>query len=181
MPDITSLVFSGHLDQAHSVADQKSELTIHEAAILGRWQTLKQILDADPSQISTLGPEGFSPLHFAGAFRHFDCAVLLVRYGADLNVLATSPFAQNTPTGATAFGGDPQILHLLLAAGANPNIPDTGGFTPLHLAAQNGNQEMVELLLRFGADKEALADGKSPADFARKAGHEEVAVRTSSC
>lgn len=51
------------------------------------------------------------------------------------------------------------------------NAVQEGGFTPLHSAAQNGQPEMVTLLLNAGADPAArTADGLTPA------GHETLAL-----
>ena len=41
----------------------------------------------------------------------------------------------------------PATARLLLQAGANPNIPNNKGETPLMLAARSGDQELLQLLL----------------------------------
>ena len=41
---------------------------------------------------------------------------------------------------------------MLIAAGADVNATARHGFTPLHAAAQHGDDELVELLLSAGAD-----------------------------
>ena len=41
---------------------------------------------------------------------------------------------------------------MLIAAGADVNATQHGGYTPLHEAAQHGDVEMVELFLSAGAD-----------------------------
>jgi ankyrin repeat protein len=55
------------------------------------------------------------------------------------------------------------------------NAVQQDGFTPLHGAAQNGQLEMVQLLLEHGADP-SMRDtaGRSPLDFAREGGYTEV-------
>ncbi|MDR3688711.1 MAG: ankyrin repeat domain-containing protein [Fimbriimonas sp.] len=169
------LAFNGQLELAHLAADRRSDLTMAECAVLGRWKSLGVAIARNPGQVSDLSPEGFSPLHLAGAFRSYDCAALLIANGANLNVKANSSIARNSPLGATAFGGDSKIIELLLCAGADPNVADDGGFTPLHLAADSGNLEIAELLVRFGADRMAIANGKSAAEFAAAKGHSELA------
>jgi ankyrin repeat protein len=46
----------------------------------------------------------------------------------------------------------------LLAGGANPNCAARGGMTALHLAASQGNVEMVKALLDHGANLDAMTD-----------------------
>ena len=60
------------------------------------------------------------------------------------------------------------LARVLLDAGADVNRQGEGGFTALHSAAQNGDEELVRLLLERGADPGlATADGKRrAADFA---------------
>ncbi len=43
-------------------------------------------------------------------------------------------------------------IHRLIAAGADANLADKAGMTPLHFAAQDGNVEAAMILLDAGAD-----------------------------
>ena len=48
------------------------------------------------------------------------------------------------------------------------------GYTPLHSAAQEGHLEVVQLLLRHGADKELKGNrGKKPVDIVCGAGNKQ--------
>jgi ankyrin repeat protein len=51
--------------------------------------------------------------------------------------------------------GDVQEVARLLAAGADPNVKDLDGETPLHIAAEQCNADIAELLLKHGADPNA--------------------------
>ncbi|CAN7985834.1 unnamed protein product, partial [Ixodes hexagonus] len=71
----------------------------------------------------------------------------------------------------------------LLAQGAQPGMlhPEKGS-AALHMAARAGQSSQVELLLVYGADPTALdALGHSPADYAREAGHLDLAQRLDEC
>ena len=50
-----------------------------------------------------------------------------------------------------AAEGDSGILETLLGAGANPNARDSGGVTPLMLAAAAGRSDGIDLLRAAGA------------------------------
>ncbi|XP_029921151.1 ARF GTPase-activating protein GIT2-like isoform X4 [Myripristis murdjan] len=67
----------------------------------------------------------------------------------------------------------------LLSLGAQANFfhPEKGN-TPLHIAAKAGQMFQAELLAVYGADPGALdSGGKTPIDYARQAGHQELADR----
>ncbi|XP_040897381.1 ARF GTPase-activating protein GIT2a isoform X7 [Toxotes jaculatrix] len=67
----------------------------------------------------------------------------------------------------------------LLSLGAQANFfhPEKGN-TPLHVAAKAGQVSQAELLTVYGADPGALdSNGKTPIDYAREAGHHDLADR----
>jgi Ankyrin repeats (3 copies)/Ankyrin repeat len=76
---------------------------------------------------------------------------LLVENNADVNQLSTQSL--ESPLHAACINNCTEIAGYLLARTANPNLITASGQTALHLAAQNNNPELVQLLLDGGADK----------------------------
>ncbi len=107
---------------------------------------------------------GYTPLMSLCFCRHgrdgvVECAGLLLENGAAIEVPgAADPSALH---GATRYGSV-KLVELFLKQGANPNLRDWQGNTPLHLACgidslEKGVQErdverMIELLVTNGAD-----------------------------
>ncbi|TLD39357.1 putative ankyrin repeat domain containing protein [Venturia nashicola] len=62
------------------------------------------------------------------------------------------------------LNGDVEIVRLLLLFGADPNLSDKKGYTPLYAAAKTSFLEVVELLIKYGADPNMSAgpDEESP-------------------
>mgnify|MGYP001017858748 CR=1 FL=1 len=72
------------------------------------------------------------------------------------------------------------LVRMLLEAGADPDERGVNGYAPLHHAAAAGDEGLVALLLEHGADatlRTGVDDDETPADFARGAGHEDIARR----
>ena len=137
-----------------------------EAAAFGRTEQLGRILDDDPDQARALSDDGFTALHLAIFGGQEDAMRLLLERGADPNVVSTSDIAKVPPLGTAAFVRSVPLARLLLDSGANPNGRGEGGFTALHSAAQNEDEELARLLLERGADPSLAADdGRRPADF----------------
>ena len=94
-----------------------------------------------------------------------------------MRAVARNPLAVQ-PLHSAAAGSHAGIVQALLEVGADANARQSGGFVPLHAAAQNGDAATSELLLAHGADPSiGNDDGKTAADFAGDAGHEELARR----
>jgi len=58
----------------------------------------------------------------------------------------------------------------------DPSLHHENGYTPLAYAAAKGNLEMVELLLRNGADPtQVTREGDTPVELALRSGHGGIA------
>ena len=76
-----------------------------------------------------------------------------------------------------AWHNQPSAIRFLVAHGAQINLSNLTGFTPLHHAAENGSLEAARALLALGADRNARNRvGQTPADVARERGQLEVVV-----
>ncbi len=90
------------------------------------------------------GWTGSTVLDYAASNGNTSLVRTLLEYGADPNI-GQSLFE------ATALGSF-NITRLLLAAGADINVENEFGVTPLYLAIKSGQKDVVHLLLESGAD-----------------------------
>lgn len=166
MSDALQALYQGDEERARQLLPPDGELSVFEAAAFGRVERLAEILRGDPAQARSFSEDGFTALHLAVFGRQEEAARVLLEAGADPNVLATSSLARVPPLGTAAFVQSVPLARLLLDHGADPNRPGEGGFTALHAAAQNGDEELARLLLERGADRGVAADdGRRPSDF----------------
>ena len=166
MSDALQALYEGDEKRARALLPPDGELSVFEAAAFGREERLAEIVRDDPAQARSFSADGFTPLHLAVFGRQENAARVLLEAGADPNVLATSSFARVPPLGTAAFVQSVPLARLLLDHGADPNRPGEGGFTALHAAAQNGDEELARLLLERGAEPNLTADdGRRPADL----------------
>ncbi|RFU27471.1 hypothetical protein B7463_g8880, partial [Scytalidium lignicola] len=76
---------------------------------------------------------------------------------------------------AAAFAGNAEVVRMLLDNGANINVRDEHGQTPLHRAAYQGHTAIVELLLSKGADiNEADQQGRTALRWVANYGYEKL-------
>jgi ankyrin repeat protein len=67
-----------------------------------------------------------------------------------------------------ARDGEVEIAKMLLDAGADVNVQNEYGWTPLHEAAESGRVEIARMLIGAGARKDISTNrGKLPYDLAR--------------
>ena len=77
---------------------------------------------------------------------------------------------------AAAYYGNTAVVKQHIAAGADINAKNGGGFTPLQAAAGEGHKEIAQLLIAEGADVNAKSEnGVTPLHWAALHGHKEVA------
>jgi ankyrin repeat protein len=167
MSDALQALYNGNIEQAHELLPPEDRLSVFEAAAFGSVERLRAILDADPTETAHVSDDGFTALHLAVFGGQEDAARLLLERGADVNALSTAAFARVPPLGTAAFVRSTRLARLLLDAGADVNGQGEGGFTALHAAALNGDEDLIELLLERGADPSVSnGQGKCPGDLA---------------
>jgi ankyrin repeat protein len=179
---ILDALYHGRTDEANRLlaATSPEALSVHEAAAMGITSRLDQLLAEDPSLLNAWSPDGFQPLGLACFFGQREAAELLLARGGELNTPARHPF-HVTALHAALASPQPGFAAVLVAAGADVNARQQGGFTPLHEAAHSGYLDIARLLLEHGADPRATSEaGKTPADIARERGHAEVSALLSS-
>ena len=135
-------------------------------------------LASDPARATAFSADGFTALHFAAFFGKAEAARLLLDAGAGVNVVSRNDM-QVQPLHSAAAGRHHEVCRVLLAAGADVDATQRHGYTPLHAAAQHGDDRARRAVpvRRGGSRPPALDDGATPADLAERAGHEDVARR----
>ncbi|XP_047465116.1 ankyrin repeat domain-containing protein 61-like isoform X2 [Mugil cephalus] len=124
-----------------------------------------QILSSYGANVNAVSCSGMTALHMAAGVLRKDIIVSLIRQGADVNM--RSQQSGNTPlhlaVGAVAMKttrileDDISCITELTERGAEPNIANAAGMTPLQEACSMGNAQLVDLLLRYGADINKLS------------------------
>jgi ankyrin repeat domain-containing protein 50 len=92
------------------------------------------------------------PLYYAASFGLFEVVriILDTEKGLDINVLGGR--ARATALHVAVYRDHIDVAQLLLERGAEPNIPNNIGESPMYWARLNGNGEMQALLEQYGAD-----------------------------
>jgi uncharacterized protein len=85
--------------------------------------------------------------------------VLLLRQGAAVDIWDTNRDA--TPLLMALFRGQLEAVHLLLAAGADPNVVGSEGYSPLGWCVEQEDYDTAALLLHCGATQTINAAGGS--------------------
>lgn len=135
------------------------------AAQAGHTDTVAFLLDNGADINAAHGLRGHSALMAAAVAGHRSTLELLLAQGADVNQRArggdTALFltieqdAQGSP-GEGDEPAAPSLLPILLAAGADPNLPGPREQPPLHLASETQQPEVVALLLAAGAEATSI-------------------------
>lgn len=150
---------------------------LHEGRRVRRTMTGPHAILALGAMLALNMPAGArqSETSLIDAVRNGDTVVLsrLIDNGRDVNVRSGD---LSTALLWASFRDDLTSVRMLLAAGADPNLANDLGVTPLWAAGQNGSDAIAALLLEAGADPNlALWSGETPLMVASRSGFPEVA------
>ncbi|XP_068250123.1 putative ankyrin repeat protein RF_0381 [Palaemon carinicauda] len=157
----------GHLETVKLLldngADAKRAGLLRTAATAGNLDIVKLFLEAG-ANITYEVVFGY-PLHYAASKGHMDIVALLVNHSGDINRKLTQDMwiNFNTDIGIPSYGEGWTVMHViacfgfpyvkeLLDLGADINVKDASGNTPLQVAVIFKKLKMAEELLKFCAD-----------------------------
>ena len=182
----TALLWAAHWDDVELVerllragadvnaADDHGVTPLERAAENASVAMVEMLLAAG-ADVHARQTSGLTPLMTAARTGSVDVVEALIRGGADINAAVTA-------TGSTALmwavsERHPEIVHALLAAGADPRASTIKGFTPLMYAARNGDVATAADLIAAGSDvNEPSADGTHVLPFSIVSGQDAFAM-----
>ncbi|XP_068109808.1 ankyrin repeat and SOCS box protein 14 isoform X1 [Hyperolius riggenbachi] len=150
-PDAVSLLLEYGADA--NVPKHSGHLPIHRAAYRGHLLALRILIPV--TDLAAIKRSGISPVHSAAAGGHPECLELLLRSGFDVNFMLAPRVRKgydDERKSALYFAvsnSDLTSAKLLLDSGALPNQDPVNC---LQVALRMGNYELVNLLLRHGAN-----------------------------
>jgi ankyrin repeat protein len=118
--------------------------TLHESVKAGDLNTVRTCLADDPSLLNAANESGQTAILLAKYYGRQDVTDLLLSMGPMLDVF-TAAAVGNIPFVMKELDRDPALI-----AGHSPD-----GWTPLHLAAFFGNEELAKKLIERGAEVDA--------------------------
>ena len=138
---------------------------LFDAARKGDLKVIKEFYEKDANSINSTNAQEYTPLILATYYNQLEVVKYLIQKKVKLN----GEKGSSTALQAASYKGFKEIAQALLEYGADPNIEDANGTTPLIYATQFKHIEIVKLLLKNGADKNYTdPSGNSAVDYAQK-------------
>jgi hypothetical protein len=146
------------------------------AALTGEHFQTADLLRHNGADLNVRSQDGRNPLHAAARSGKFEVVRILIEYDpVDINARdegGSTPLLWAS-AGHNFQGGS--VVRLLLEHGADIDLQNESGWTPLHVASNWGALEVVPVLLEHGADVEVKGNGGETAlQEAAEEGHDEI-------
>jgi len=125
----------------------EKETALHYAARYGHTACIGLLLDSGSADVDARTVWGVTPLMLAASSQCNEAALELVGAGA---AVTSRDRAEKSVLHHAVKNDMPTLAQWLLELGADPNVADSDGNTPLIDALIAGKQSMVALLVRFG-------------------------------
>ena len=152
--------------------DASGDTPLHLAAWEGHVESISVLLGHGAEIDYLSGRDGYSALWCAVSAHHIDCARLLLKHGARVNLRSTSGMMVLHQAAVTGQSG---MCELLVDRGAQVDSCDEEGQTALHYAAATGSAPCVTVLVKAGAKLDVKqAQGLTPTHWAAHKGHTDV-------
>lgn len=163
-----SICFSYNAYSIQSETALPKEAIFYSAVKTGQTEEVRSLL-AEGLDVNQPFGEGISALHLAVINNQEEVAEILIQSGANVN--APDATLSATPLHLAALYGRNNIANALIKRGANVNALMKFNISPLLVAAQFKQAEMIELLLNNKANlHHSDQDGYSALHFAAQNG-----------
>jgi ankyrin repeat protein len=122
--------------------DQFGRTELHHAVVDKKIDLVKSLLDSGHNP-SAADKSGWTALHFAAQDYQVEIVKMLIQHGVTVD--AQDSYG-NTPLWRAVFNsnGRGEVIELLRAAGANPNLTNKTNVSPLALAKTIGNYNVKQ-------------------------------------
>ncbi|XP_012505296.1 PREDICTED: ankyrin repeat and SOCS box protein 3 [Propithecus coquereli] len=124
---------------------------VGRAARQGNVKVLRKLLRKGRS-VDVADNRGWMPIHEAAYHNSIECLRMLIHADSSENYIKAKTFEGFCALHLAASQGHWKIVQILLEAGADPNATTLEETTPLFLAVENAQIDVLRLLLRHGAN-----------------------------
>ena len=132
------------------LAARRTDLDLPEACAVGDVERVRSLIAISPAGVNEFSSDGFAPVALAAFFGHPDIVEALLAAGADIDAQARNPM-KVAAIHAAVSSRDARCVEILLQNGADPNLPQQDGITPLHVAQMNKDEPIIKMLTAAGA------------------------------
>ena len=141
----------------NSIASNHVKTPLHVAASVGHVQVVKYLLQGGakrevqrPAELSRFG-SWCTPLHLACQKGHLEIVKVLHQHGANIDAVSEDHRGISVLHKAV-INHHVDIIKYLISQGVTMNVFDRASFSPLHMAAEHGYTDIMDLLLKRGSE-----------------------------